>query len=52
MGRKIIQRIHFCVVCGHEPEDGETMWQMHNGVWCDECADDVDEEGFKNEESE
>ncbi len=39
MGRRIIQRIFTCDLCGETPEDGEKLWYMGNQIWCEKCCD-------------
>ena len=48
MGRRIIQRIYQCDLCGKTPDDGERLWHMNDEVWCEECSDKKPE---KTEES-
>lgn len=39
MGNRIIQRILECDKCGVIPENGEKMWVMGYGVWCEQCCE-------------
>ena len=44
MGHKFIQRIHECAECGRTPDDGEPMWDMPDGPWCEECCNQDEDE--------
>jgi hypothetical protein len=44
MRRKVTQRILECVECGKTPDDGDPMWEMHNGYWCEDCCAKEDDE--------
>lgn len=45
MGRRVIQKDYVCAICGHDAEDGETMWEMGNEIWCELCCDiDVEDD--------
>jgi hypothetical protein len=39
MGNRTYQRILECDICGRIPEDGEPMWSMGSGYWCEPCCD-------------
>lgn len=38
MGHRFTQRIYTCDLCAETPEDGEKMWFMGNGAWCEDCC--------------
>jgi len=44
MGHRTTQRILECAICHTIPEDGETMWEMNGGYWCEKCCDDKENE--------
>lgn len=44
MGRRIVQRIYECSVCGKIPDDGENMWEMGVEVWCEDCVKKSEED--------
>lgn len=48
MGRRVIQRILICDLCGKTPEAGEPLWEMGLEVWCEECCNK--EEIFDDDE--
>lgn len=44
MGRRIIQTIYTCDLCGKTPTDGEKLWHMNSQVWCEECCNKEESE--------
>lgn len=42
MGRRIIQVIYTCDLCGNTPKDGDYLWEMNRQVWCESCCDKID----------
>ena len=43
MGQRIIHKEHICSVCGHIPEDLESVWEMGGEIWCESCCNDDNE---------
>jgi len=44
MGHKTYQRILTCKQCDNTPEDGEPLWDMCNGWYCEDCVDNIEDE--------
>ena len=52
MGQRTTQRILECSECHRTPEDGEYMWAMGNGHWCEECCDNETDEKDDEEQDD
>ena len=39
MGHRVTQRILECAICEKTPEDGDYLWEMGSGHWCEDCCD-------------
>lgn len=52
MGRCLYQRIYECSLCGRKPEDGEKLWEMGSEIWCDYCAERVNEGHTKAQDND